>query len=133
MQKRIEITTSKATFLLVDLPTDDKGFVEQHLIDAYGSVYFKLSEISEEEAKMLVDENNEYGITLFQNYQTTSMAYFDEQLSAIESLHSLIKSKGMHLYENPYSNTIGLVEFDYHRNRAESKTFYNPILFIKSK
>lgn len=122
--KKIEFKTGKCEFDLLDgARTYTLGLMK----NTGGLKGIYLAHITEGEASRLVDNLKAGG---YENYQKEGYVSFP---SAIESLHSLIKSKGVHLYENPYSNTIGIVEFDYHRNRAEQKTFYNPVIFIKSK
>lgn len=118
--KKIEFETSKGKFLIKEYDTfndlvKDANFYKQKIC--------KLSEITEEQASEIVDEDKDYGVRIFQNYQTTSMQYFDEQITAIGSLHSLLKSKGIHLYENPAPL------LHHTRLEAEAKTFYNPYIF----
>jgi|SRR5690606_6287752 len=98
--KTLEFETSKGRFLLVDNPLLPQAM-------SITTKYIKLSEITEEQASEIVDSDDEYGVIMYQNYQTASMQYFDEQITAIESLHSLLKSKGI----------------------LEQKTFYNPYIF----
>lgn len=134
--KQIEFKTEKATFLLVDLPTDDicGG---QHLVDTYGSLHFNLKEITEEEASEIVGKSNTNN--RFKDY--TSDCEWHTNIytlkTAIESLHSLIKSKGVHLYSNPYKTEFVCTRSNNLPNmecfEAEPKTFYNPVIFIKSK
>lgn len=140
--KTLELETSKGRFLLVDMvidiwtPEDEKSstlYLEGETYQVMSCI--KLSEITEEQASIIVDSNDEYGVVMYQNYQTTSMQYFDEQITAIESLHSLLKSKGVHLFKNPLKNTYSIQSLEgslKHRNQikdAEQKTFYNPYIF----
>lgn len=147
MQKQIEFKTSKGTFILVDMPNNriEEMVCGQYMIDTTSSIHYKLSDITKDEASEIVDEDNDYGVRIFQNYQTTSMQYFDEQITAIESLHSLLKSKGVHLYENPVpepeiqggytpdGDFLGGYDdqwiADY--EEASQNTFYNPYIFVK--
>ena len=135
--KELKFETSKGEFVLVDIP--EKLFlIGQYYVDTYGPEHFNLKEITEEQASSIVNSDNEYGTTMYQNYQTTSMQYFDEQITAIESLHSLLKSKGVHLFENPIDLEeslecncdicYGRLESDY--EEAEEKTFKNPHIFV---
>ena len=82
---------------------------------AYGIIFQKLgaktvsdykflckgSELTEEIASELVNSDNDYGVIMYQNYRTTSMCYFDEQINALESFISAVESKGFHWLENP--------------------------------
>lgn len=119
--KKLEFKTAKCEFILVDKNdiTDD----EYQALLYFKKVYL-LSHITEEEAREIVDLKGDR----FQDYDHVSCC--DRWCNtAIKSLHSLIKSKGVHLYENPNDNQCGTCEYQ----ETESKTFYNPILFIKSK
>ena len=89
-----EIETSKGRFIVTDINGE---------VRIYNAQWFKkLSEITEEEASSIVDSDDDYGVTMYQNYRTTSMQYFDEQITAIQSLHSLIKSQGIEITNNTY-------------------------------
>lgn len=91
----IEFKTEKGKFVVVDM-SHNAYFQNTPLPDGYTTEKFiKLTEATEENAKGVVDEDNDYGVTLYQNYATTSMAYYDEQLTALDSLHSLLTSKGI--------------------------------------
>lgn len=97
--KKLEFKTSKGSFMLVDS------------IEIEG---IKLSEITEEQASEIVDKKIGY-----KNYlESTDVISNYSCVTATKSLHSLIKSKGAYLYENPH-NTV----------EAEQKTFYNPVIF----
>lgn len=89
--KELKFTTSKGEFLVCDA-----------INGANIHTGISLKDITEEQASEIVDEDNEYSVRIFQNYQTTSMQYFDEQITAIESLHSLLKSKGITELNNKY-------------------------------
>ena len=91
--KTHEITTSKGDFVVVDVSTI--GAIPYVKLLFNNKLICEISEATEEDAKLIVDEDNEYGVTMYRNYATTSMAYYDEQLTAIDSLHSLLKSKGI--------------------------------------
>lgn len=132
--KKLEFETSKGMFVVTDVPDILNGDVYYGGSKNKG---IKLSEITEEQASVIVDSNDEYGVVMYQNYQTTSMQYYDEQITAIEYLHSLLKSKGVHLFENPIDLEerlecncdicYGRLESDH--EEAEEKTFYNPYVF----
>jgi hypothetical protein len=53
-----------------------------------------LSEVTESEAAGMVDSDDQYGVTMYRNYKTTGMPYFDEQITAIQSLESAIVAGG---------------------------------------
>lgn len=110
MKKR-EFETRKGKFTLVD------GFYHIN-----GGI--NLSKITEEQASEIVDEV--WG--KYKNYETDERAGNYNRFvcdSAIESLNSLLKSKGVHLFENPTKERF--VYFEY--REAERKTFYNPYIF----
>src|SRR5690606_4848510 len=84
--------------------------------------------ITEEQASKIVDYFTEYS-KRYQDYERLECAY----LTAIESLHSLLKSKGIHLYDNPYTNSTDLnssffsMQTDFKKEKeAEEKTYRNP-------
>ncbi|WP_312922548.1 hypothetical protein [Empedobacter brevis] len=90
------IETSKGEFCI----SDDTEYEFESLLYFYKGI--KLQEITEEQASEIVDEDNDYGVTIYQNYRTTSMQYFDEQLSAKESLNSLLKFYNIEITPNTY-------------------------------
>ena len=103
----------------------------------------KGSELTEEIASELVNSDDEYGVVMYQNYRTTSMSYFDEQITALESFISAVESKGFYWLENPISlDRAKLYESigdTFHSKgikkvwqEAEEKTFKNPLIFIKN-
>lgn len=49
------------------------------------------TEITEEQAKEIVDSDDDYGVVMYQNYATASMQYCDEQLTSLESFNSLMQ------------------------------------------
>lgn len=99
--KKLEFETSKGRFVVIDNNQDDTQVI-QFLKDIPYSSYMnriKLSDISEEQASEIVDKvmNNQH----FQNYNFKS--YNDRWVkTAIESLHSLLKSKGITYLSNKY-------------------------------
>lgn len=148
--KKLEFETIKSRFLVVDIPinflfkihhnhlvvdstsngligkmnrlNDDlKGFIE------VGRLIAKLSEMTEEEANGIVDstrKNIREKDIVFQDYQSKYKKDFSYD-TAIESLHSLLKSKGVYLFRNPYTSKINPLEY----KEAKEKTFYNPYIF----
>lgn len=105
--KELKFKTSKGRFVIKDLnfiPLNCNGI--------------KLSEITEKQASEIVDLKGDR----FQDYNHVSCC--DRWCNtAKESLHSLLKSKGIHLFENPNDS-------DYFTNRStEQKTFYKPYIF----
>lgn len=143
--KKLEFETSKGRFLVVDMVIDiwtseDEKSSTLHL---EGEVYqvmscIKLAEITEEQASDIVDKvmNEQH----FQNYNFKS--YNDRWVkTAIESLHSLLKSKGLHLFKNPLQSSKPTADLAFYDNvkdakliynkwkESEQKTFYNPYIF----
>lgn len=117
MIKAKTITTDKSTVLVVEIPEGAYYPNICQLPPIIGVNYFlyengvntpykepldipkgnwqllgRMPDTTEDQAGKIVDEDNDYGITLYQNYTTTSMRYFDEQISAIESLYSLLQA-----------------------------------------
>lgn len=87
--KKLEFETSKGKFLLVDAikkPNIHTGI--------------KLSEITEEEASEIVDYSILKNMYASYNYGVCTNSYVYK--SAIESLHSLLKSKGITDLSNKY-------------------------------
>lgn len=142
--KKLEFSTSKGEWLLVD--DDEHGLItdkEQanRLINAWGTdnverdldrleLICKLSDITEEQASDVVDSEYVDFIDkyLYRDYKSkNAKEVFNDNLSAIESLHSLIKSKGVNLFENPWRDCgdDDVVNFE------NKQTFYNPYLFKK--
>lgn len=104
MLKTKTIKTDKATLLVVECP---KTYSLFH--DDEWNLIGRLPDITEEDAKLIVDEYDDYGVTLYQNYATTSMRYFDEQITAIDSLHSLLQANEIY-FENPIPPFIERLE-----------------------
>lgn len=140
--KKLEFETSKSRFVVIDNNQDD-NMVIQFLKDIpYGSYMnrIKLSEITEDQASEIVDEpvkffnpTNPYCVedVVYINYNSGKGFW-----TAIESLHSLLESKGIHLFKNPYTNSTDLnssffsMQEDFNKEKeAEQKTFYNPYIF----
>lgn len=139
--KVLEFKTSKGEFVMVDLPIDvrsikysEKGIWIKYeddkewnpFLDIERGVFLinTLKQITEEQASEIVfrigNHSNEHLIP-----------------TAKELLHLLLKSKGIHLFENPYKayNDILLSEVDnkkindFKKWILEQKTFYNPYIF----
>lgn len=136
--KKLEFETSKGNFVLLDVDYNSMTFVRildtctaclgsEEIFDYTES--FKLSEITEEKASEVVDDKEGNSFTDYEVDPTENEGYYYKH-TAIESLQSLIKSKGIHLYENPYKD-VGLMpsyEQKLYRD-ANYLTFYNPYLF----
>lgn len=123
--KKLEFETSKGGFCLVEA----HEYGDKWVNSGKHTYVCMLKRITEEKASEIVDDEL-YDYVLFrghlQNYCET----------AIESLHSLLKSKGIHLYKNPYTNSTDLnssffsMQTDFNKEKqAEQKTFYNPYIF----
>ena len=135
--KKLEFETIKSRFLLIDSDDAPSSFnrylrdIEEKL-GVQLTTGYKLSEITEEEASGIVDYFTEYS-KRYQDYERLECAY----LTAIESLHSLLKSKGVHLFKNPQTRRYimamtdkGIVDTTEKLYlEAEQKTFYNPYIF----
>ena len=127
--KTLEFETSKGKFKIIDMPDEIRvnGWNGSIVIDKENQISrekyekgFYLRNATEEQANAIVDKvmNNQH----FQNYDFKEITDRWTK-SAIESLHSLLKSKGIHLFRNPNNS-------DYFTNRStEEKTFYNPFIF----
>lgn len=129
--KELKFKTSKREFIIYD-----KVDITQTQLIFFNQYGIKLSEITEEQASEIVDE--------FKYHPTLIKKVFIDYLNgdfyidtAIESLHSLLKSKGIHLFENPIDLEEQLdcnCDMCYQKledafNEAEQKTFYNPYIF----
>lgn len=114
--KKLEFETSKGKFVLVD------GYVENGI---------DLKQITEERAGEIVDSMQSgtvLGKLVTDLYNHTIEIYKHEGrdikfISAVKCLHSLLKSKGVHLFKNP----APILHQD--RLRQEQNTFYNPFIF----
>lgn len=101
--KVLEFETSKGSFLVVDA-----------INNANIHTGTKLLEITEEQASEIV----------------SSLVKDDNgNKSYIHTLHSLLKSKGIHLYNNPLQTAYQFDQSVYEYHQAEQKTFYNPYIF----
>lgn len=101
--KELRFESNGSKWLLVDY--DNYGRVIHPAIE-YLEVC-RLKNITEEQASEVMDEFEYHPI------------------SCKDQLVFLIKSKGIHLFNNPYNGWKNTDDFD----DAEEKTFYNPILF----
>lgn len=160
--KESRFKTSKGEFIILDLPTDTIELQDIYLNgiswkdntghwDTWYSeneeetIYFisSLKEITEEQASEIVDykvEETEFqGGGLYNTIYNYEKGDFELGNSQIESLYSLLKSKGIHLFENP-ENLPHSLEYCSSRwtyygyevrkyREAETKTFYNPCIF----
>lgn len=128
--KKLELQLKKE-LLIVDLENDSAGFINGDYVFLCDG-----SELTEEIASELVNSNDDYGVVMYQNYRTTSMSYFDEQITALESFISVIESKGHYWLDNPNYKTYFNPE-EYNESEflefkeAEEKTFRNPLIFVK--
>lgn len=134
MKKEI-IKTSRGRFLLIDSRDAPSSFNRylRDIEDKFGvqlTTGYKVSEITEEEASGIVDEpvkffnpTNPYCVedVVYINYNSGKGFW-----TAIESLHSLLESKGIHLFRNPYLDfeTLNIDAIE-----AEENTFKNPYIF----
>lgn len=93
----------------------DKNAYTPFMIESKGvfELLCKGGELSEEIASTLVNKNDEYGVIMFQNYKTTSMQYFDEQLTALDSFCSAVNAKDWYWLANPLGEEPKLTEDKY--------------------
>lgn len=123
--KQFKFKTDKGDFLLVDEDSEGKVNLPQGV--EYSEIG-RLRTLTEEQASEIVDNFELYGgVNVgYKNYENEEPTLD----TAIESLHSLIKSKGIFLFENPF-NIENCFEMNYYIKRLESvqKTFYNPYIF----
>lgn len=153
--KKLEFETSKGRFVVLDVDYNSMTFVRildtataclgsEELFDYKKS--FKLSEITEEQVSEILEEfhKNNFGTIKNPDYGFYDYNKNNFHLSSsIESLHSLFKSKDIHLFRNPLKDSelsfIGNVsgidmllakqKHDRRIKEAEEKTFYNPYIF----
>lgn len=102
---------------------DDLGF---YVLRAFDNG-ISLKTISEAQASEVVSRS--IHTSLFAHYVKDIPVNTYCYTSPIQSLHSLIKSKGVWLFGNPVENWKDEVYFNTTMEEAEEKTFYNPILF----
>ena len=119
----------------------ENGIPRKELVKGSYKFLCKGSELTEEIASELVNSDNDYGVIMYQNYRTTSMSYFDEQINALESFISAVESKEKFWLENPikhpkdyevFPDSLSLfAEQEKLHFEAEGKTFKNPLIFVK--
>ena len=119
----------------------ENGIPRKELVKGSYKFLCKGSELTEEIASELVNSDNDYGVIMYQNYRTTSMSYFDEQINALESFISAVESKEKFWLENPikhpkdyevFPDSLSLfAEQEKLHFEAEEKTFKNPLIFVK--
>lgn len=108
--KELKFKTSEGKFLLLETLSDNYrlfGFIKG----------IKLSEITEEQASDIV---------------SSLVADKQGNKSYVYTLHSLLKSKGIHLFKNPYTKQVDENYSKHNRilfEKSEAKTFYNPYIF----
>lgn len=129
--KKLEFETNKGRFLLIDSKDAPSSFnrylrdIEKEL-NIQLTTGYKLSEINEEQASQIVDypfelEVADSSVLVFKDYEDGENTY----TSSIDSLYSLLKSKGVHLFENPHKDHEDKnLELWY-----EDLTFKNPYIF----
>lgn len=109
--KKFEFETSKGKFVLVD------GYVENGI---------DLKQITEQQASEIVHNKHPISGGFVNYFESTSLITSYSCFSAIQSLHSLLKSKGVHLFKNPF---LDFETLDPSAVYAEQNTFYNPHIF----
>jgi len=145
--KKLEFETSKGRFVVSDerhylknefgIKTAYLNGVKQFEFEKF----IELNRITEEQASEIVD----YGVIieevqgggLYEMYYDYELGRYSLGKSQIESLHSLLQSKGIHLYDNPVDLNEQLdcnCDMCYQKLEdsfveAEEKTFYNPYIF----
>lgn len=92
-----EIETSKGRFVVID-DKKETHYPFHMYTQLYGDNYYKLSEITEEEASSIVDINRIVdGKIAYKDYLSFRFLY-----EAIESLHSLLESQVIEITNNTY-------------------------------
>ena len=99
--KKLEFETNKGRFVLVDNPLLPQAM-------SITTKYIKLSEITEEQASEIAEESLDSHLdTFYKCYnlnEVEEVEWEDDFIytSAIDSLHSLLKSKGIKITNNTY-------------------------------
>lgn len=126
--KKLEFETSKGRFVLMDMSDKESILYASSCLTKFENWEgIKMSNIDEEEASYIVDKNIGYKNYLESNDLISNFSC----VTALKSLKSLIKSKGVYLYEKPYlpEELINNQEAFMADLKAEQKTFYNPYIF----
>lgn len=155
--KNIRIKTEKVTFYVIDMPEEVQNIylngISWQSRDGHWDTWYSedesetltfvsfLKDINEEQASGIAD-NFKMG---YKNYtyrnptlggQQVAMIIPDYYRNSIDSLLSLMDSKGCHLYENPLKNTFGIQSLEGSKKHVEQieqaslKTFYNPAIYL---
>lgn len=117
--KSFVFDTSQGGFIVIDVPKDSP-LLGQYLVEKYGAVYYTVADISEEDAGDIVDWNE-----LHQYYYKHPSKAWEGDITAIESLHSLLRSFGMELFKNPYEGHED-EDLEWFYNQI---TFFNPLIW----
>jgi len=126
--KELRFETSKGKFFIVENIPSVLRQVPHDFCDRIGLLYG----LTEEQARDIVDSSiyDEY----YPNHTRISLTK-----SALDSIRSLIQSKGWYLFDNPYKHpqTMEIIpaslnwwyEQEQKHIEAESRTFHNPVIF----
>lgn len=129
--KKIEFKTIKGDFVLVDNRGRANYYdvISDFIMRGVNLKYInQIKDITEKQASNIVDNPTSDGFyPRYWNFEDGNTMWYCLKDNALESLHSLLKSKGVYLYENPNDNQCGTIEWQ----EAEQNTFYNPYLFKK--
>lgn len=136
--KNIKIKTEKVTFYVIDMPVEvqniylngiswqsrDGELDTWHEGETLTFVSF-LKDISEEQASEIVESHKNCKRYYYE--KSVPQTYYN---SALDCLHSLLRSKGIFLFENPF-NIEYCFNPKYYSDKfeAETKTFYNPAIY----
>lgn len=150
--KKLEFTTSKGMFVIIDEPIERGKEISTALLcnQNFGLEEFRnslligrLKDLTEEQASEIVDKSWDSGIkttTRYPNYETNDWSYYGSFGNSLTSLHSLIKSNGWYL-ENPRQSTKPTDDLSFYDSQddmekcitdwqqAESRTLHNPVIF----
>lgn len=122
--KELKFETSKGEFLVVDDVNDIGKNIPYDLVTKIGYIKNLTEEQASEVVESFTQEINNY--TCHFNYVLNT---HDITINSIESLHSLLESKGINLFENPYKQVNKEYFNKIHFEQSEQKTFYNPYIF----
>lgn len=125
--KELRFSTSKGDFILAE--AHEKG--DKWLNNGKYTYVAMLKGISEKQASSVVDEYyyhssyTEQDEVVYLDYIENTLSNIKE-LSAIDSLYSLLHIKGIYLFENPTRPRMDdMIKYQ----EDEAKTFYNPYIF----